>query len=166
MTEIYIIRHGPAGKSLDDSDLDESRPLTDKGKDKMKEVARGLKKLGVTFDKVYTSPLTRAEETAELLKKCCIDAKSIETTDLLKPGSKYDDLINFINSLKGTEKIALVGHEPFLSEFASYCLSKSKWSFINFKKGGALMLLSDGDLRPGKCKLAWLMEPEQMIELS
>lgn len=166
MTELYIIRHGLAGKRLEDPALDESRPLTDKGKDKMKDIARGLRNLDVSFDKVYTSPLARAEETAELLKRCCIKDKDVEATDLLKPGSNYDDLISFINRAKGADRIALVGHEPFLSEFASYCLSKSKWSFIDFKKGGVMMLESDGAIRPGKCKLAWLMGPAQLIEIS
>jgi phosphohistidine phosphatase len=162
--EIYIIRHGPAGKSIEDPALDEARPLTAKGKAKMRDVSRGLKNLGISFDKVYTSPLARAKETAEYMEKCCTGG--IETTDLLKPGSSKDELISFINRADGAEHIALVGHEPFLGEFAAYCLSKSKWSYFDFKKGGVMMLESDGPVKPGKCKLAWLVEPFQLVMLA
>jgi phosphohistidine phosphatase len=71
-----------------------------------------------------------------------------------------------LNGLEGPEKVAIVGHEPFLSGFASYCLSKSKSSYIKLKKGGILMLEMEGALKPGQCRLAWLMEPWQIIELS
>ena len=41
------------------------------------------------------------------------------------------------------KKVAIVGHEPFLSGFASYCLTKNKNSLLNLKKGGVLMLEID-----------------------
>jgi len=71
-----------------------------------------------------------------------------------------------LNSLEGKDKIAIVGHEPFLSGFASYCLSKSKNSFIRLKKGGILALEVDNMLKPGQSRLAWLMEPWQLEELA
>ena len=44
MLELYIIRHGLAGKSLEDETMDQERPLKKKGKEKMKEIAKGLQK--------------------------------------------------------------------------------------------------------------------------
>ncbi len=165
MKELFIIRHGLAGKRLEAEDLDVSRPLTKKGKEKMKDVSKGLNALGVSFDRVLTSPLPRASETAEILVKCCVDPKNVEATDLLKPGAKYDDLVSYLNKLDGVNSVALIGHEPFLSEFGSYCLSKSKTSFINLKKGSVMLLEMDGPLKPGKCKLSWLLQPSQLIGL-
>jgi|SRR5271157_748493 len=166
MQELYIIRHGLAGIRMEDAGGDESRPLTDKGKAKMKDIAKGLKALGVSFDKVLTSPLARAEQTADILKKYCVDAENIEATDLLRPGFAKDDLISYLNKIDGAGSIAIVGHEPDLSEFASYCLSKGKSSFIILKKGGVLKLETDGPIKPGKCGLCWLMEPSQLINIS
>ena len=67
MLELYIIRHGLAGKSLEDETMDDERPLKKKGKEKMKEIAKGLKELKIGFDVVLTSPLLRAKESAEIV---------------------------------------------------------------------------------------------------
>ena len=166
MLELYIIRHGLAGKPLEDEQLDEERPMTKKGKDRMKDIAKSLEELGICFDAIVSSPLARAKETAEIVDKYCGDGGGIEYTELLKPGAPYDKLIEHLNGLEGKDKVAIVGHEPFLSGFASYCLSKGKSSFITLKKGGIMALETEGALKPGQCKLAWLMEPWQLVELS
>ena len=43
MLELYMIRHGFAGNSLEDETMDEERPLKKKGKEQIKEVSKGLK---------------------------------------------------------------------------------------------------------------------------
>lgn len=164
MLELYLIRHGLAGKSLADQTSDEKRPLSKKGKEKMKEIAKGLKKLDICFEMVLTSPLIRAKETAEIVQAYCGATKKVSVTSLLKPGSSYDNLIKFLNKYKKHQRIALVGHEPFLSGFASYCLAQSENSFINLKKGGILVLENDAMIKPGECVLTWLMEPGQIIQ--
>jgi phosphohistidine phosphatase len=166
MLELYIIRHGLAGKGMADGALDEARPLTKKGKDRMKDISKGLNRLGVSLDAIVTSPLVRAKETADIVLKYCGGPEEVTLSDLLKPGSSFDELIIYLNGFKGKDKVAIVGHEPFLSGFASYCLAKSKSSFITLKKGGVIMIEPDGALKPGKCLLAWQMEPWQIIEYS
>lgn len=149
MRELYIIRHGIAEK--DGGEMgDEGRRLTQKGKEKMKKAAKALKKEEIHFDLILTSPLLRAKETAEIIQKQC--GSKMTVTDLLKPAADYSDLIKYCNKLKG-ERIAIVGHEPFLSGFASFCLAKSEISFIDLKKGGILMLDVGGTIKPGACVL-------------
>lgn len=164
MLELYIIRHGLAGKSLEDEALDEERPLKKKGKEMMKDIAKGLQTLKIGFDVVVTSPLLRAKETAEIVNALCSDTKEVTVTDLLCPDASYDNLIKFLNKLKKYEKVAIVGHEPFLSGFASYCLTNNKHALISLKKGGVLKLEMDGVIKPGKCTLSWLMEPSQLVK--
>lgn len=163
MLELYIIRHGLAGKSLEDEAMDEERPLKKKGKEKMKGIAKGLKELKISFDTVLTSPLLRAKESADILNEYCGESKEATVTDLLKPDSSYNDLIKLLNEYKDHKTVAIVGHEPFLSGFASYCLSKSKNPLMNLKKGGVLMLEIDQVIKPGKCTLSLLMEPKHII---
>ena len=165
MKELFIVRHGPAGKPLEDKKLDEARPLTKKGKEKMKDIVKGLSDMNISFDRIVTSPLTRCTESADILSKCCTGKKGVEPIDALKPGGSVDDVIGYLNALDGVENVAIVGHEPFLSEFASYCLAKSKNSFIDLKKGGVIALEFGGMIKPGTGKMCWMMEPSQLIKL-
>lgn len=159
MIELYLIRHGLAGKSLEDEAKDEARPLKKKGKEVMKDVAKALKKLDVCFDAILTSPLLRSKQSAEIIHAYCGNAKKVTETGLLKPAASFSNLIKLLNKFKGSKKIALVGHEPFLSSFASYCLSNDKNSFINLKKSGIIKLEVDEVVKPGRCFLSWLIEP-------
>lgn len=164
MLELYIIRHGLAGRSLEDEKMDAERPLKKKGKSKMKEIAKGLKEKKIYFDMVVSSPLLRSKESAEIVNEFCGQTEEVTVTDLLKPDSSFNDLINFLNKLKKSKKIAIVGHEPFLSGFASYCLTKRKSPLINLKKGGVLMLEVGETITPGHCTLSWLMDPNLILD--
>ena len=66
--ELYVMRHGLAVTrgSVRFSD-DAQRPLVPEGKEKMREIAGGLKRMGFEVDWIVTSPLVRAVETGELL---------------------------------------------------------------------------------------------------
>lgn len=162
MLELYIIRHGLAGQCLEDKMMDEERPLKKKGKEQLKEIAKGLEKHNICFDIVLTSPLLRAKQSAEIINSHCGKNKGVTETNHLKPGASYINLIKFLNKLKNKNKVAIVGHEPFLSGFASYCLSKSKTSFINLKKGGIIKLETDKMIKPGHCIMSWLTEPTHL----
>lgn len=65
---LYLIRHAIA---VDEGDpeyaQDSLRPLTEKGRKKMRQIARGLRALGAEFDLIVSSPYVRARETAEIL---------------------------------------------------------------------------------------------------
>lgn len=68
MYNIYLLRHGRS--RADDEDKFEGRydsPLTDIGKEQARKTALYFKKNNVEFDKVLTSPLSRAKETAQII---------------------------------------------------------------------------------------------------
>jgi phosphohistidine phosphatase len=58
--DLYLIRHAIA----EDGDDDDARPLSAKGAKKFKQAVKGLRALGVRFDRVLHSPRRRAVETA------------------------------------------------------------------------------------------------------
>ena len=65
---IYLVRHAIAEDRELRADLpDEERRLTDKGMRRMRRAVEGLAALEVEVDTIWTSPLRRAKETAELL---------------------------------------------------------------------------------------------------
>ena len=98
-----MIRHGLAGERLEDEKQDEERPLKKKGKEKIKEIAKGLRELKICFDVVLTSPLLRSKETAEIINDHCCDTKEVTVTDLLRPDASYNNLIKFLNKQKNEE---------------------------------------------------------------
>ncbi len=74
---IYIMRHGEtawnkAGKIQGSSDID----LTDEGKELAELSGDGFLRDGILFDRIYTSPLSRAMETARIVEKKAINPEA------------------------------------------------------------------------------------------
>ena len=82
-TETYFIHHGIAVDRSGER-ADEARFLTPKGIEKTQQVAQGLLAWGLQFDALLTSPLVRAQETAEILHSAGLSAQ-IEECFALKP---------------------------------------------------------------------------------
>src|SRR5262245_45205977 len=115
--EIYIVRHAIA-EDVSPDGSDEARALTEDGKKKMKEAAEGFARLERKIDRIYSSPLVRAKQTAEILAKE-LDLK-VEEMKELAPAHRPADVCERISRSKKDENIMLVGHEPNCSELASH----------------------------------------------
>jgi len=95
---IYIIRHAIAvEEGTPGYESDSERPLTDKGRKKMRQIARGLRNIGVEFDLILSSPYVRARETAEILAQVFKVKKKIAFTENLIPFGNPERLIGDIN---------------------------------------------------------------------
>jgi phosphohistidine phosphatase len=98
--ELIIVRHGIAealGKRNEFSD--EKRVLTAEGRSRMREIVKGLTKLGIEVDSVFSSPLARALETAEILAAGIgFNKKDIKTSENLSPGAACEKLFAEIKS--------------------------------------------------------------------
>ena len=77
---IYIVRHGQTEQNQKKKMQGRSNyPLNDFGKEQAAEVGALFREAGIRFDKVYSSPLTRALQTAELIG----DGAPVETDERL-----------------------------------------------------------------------------------
>jgi phosphohistidine phosphatase len=162
--ELYLIRHGIAQQlGLKNDFTDEKRALTSEGRDRMRDAARGLRKLGVQVDLLLTSPLVRAVETAEIVADALgFSNKEIIQTDRLAPGASADELFAEIKSHTGIESVALVGHEPDLGELvAKIVLGDDRFS-IELKKGSICCVNVVETVPSFRGGLAWLMTPKQL----
>lgn len=83
MTKIYLARHGQ-DKDNEMWILNGHRdmPLTEIGLDQSNQVSLKIKQSGIHFDKVYSSPLQRAFQTAKTITDC-LEINSPEKIDLL-----------------------------------------------------------------------------------
>jgi phosphohistidine phosphatase len=162
--EIYIIRHAIAMNREEWPKSDDSRPLTEKGKQKMERIARGLAAMEIDFTHIFTSPLVRARETAEVVRKI-LKIEALDETDLMIPSADPAEIIPFLNKLPDNADVALVGHEPHVSELLSYLLTGQHRNFATFKKGAVAMLEGTAPLRPGNFVLRWLLEPNHLVAI-
>lgn len=108
--KIYFIRHGEAEIYADD---DFKRKLTTLGRRKLEvsftAFANNLK--DKRSFKIYSSPLERAKETAEILAKH-LDSK-YEIKDYLA-GARIKDILK---TLDENDNYIFVSHEPFISNW-------------------------------------------------
>lgn len=161
--EIYLIRHGLAGQFGEYED-DSIRPLTEEGVKKTQKVAQRLKELGIRFDRVLTSPYTRALQTAIVLQSIGLVENS-ETLDQLQPDGEIPIVITHLETLRqATQSIAIVGHEPDLSQLASHLISGNDQVNLVLKKAGIIGLTApiEGALT-GQCQLFWLVPPRLLL---
>ena len=162
--EIYLIRHAIAQQLGQKNDFtDEKRALTSQGRERMREIARGLKRLGVVPDLVMTSPLARAMETGDILAEALgLEHKQIKRSDALLPGGSFDQLFAELKHQKRTESVALVGHEPDLSSLLSRIVSGDGSLSIPLKKGGVCCISVSETVPAFKGSLIWLLTPKQL----
>ena len=83
--DLFILRHGEAGKRLSPGTSDSARPLTVIGKRDVTDIAKSLKDFGVKFDFIITNPLKRAHQTASLVALTFNTKNIIEDWAELKP---------------------------------------------------------------------------------
>lgn len=162
--ELYLIRHGLAGERGTFANDDE-RPLTEEGKKKTRQVAKRLQELGLQFDLMLTSPLVRAQQTADILMKAGL-AETLEQADFLAHGGSIDAWLEWMPSWNKPERarLALVGHEPDLSAWAERLLWGEEKGALTLKKAGVLGLTLPSTGSPiGKSCLFWLTPPRLLL---
>lgn len=161
---LYILRHALAGErgSADFPD-DSKRPLTPKGERKTRLAAQAMKKLGISFDHILSSPYLRAAQTAEIVAAGLKARKRLAYVEALTPDGRTYALLETISRLDPSPKsVLLVGHEPALSGLISLLVSGDSRCMIELKKG-ALCKLSVERMKAGRCAtLEWLLTAKQM----
>jgi phosphohistidine phosphatase len=143
---------------------DELRPLTGRGMKRMQKAAAGLRSLIPTIDVVATSPLVRAVQTAEILSDAYGGLDIVEVAEM-EPAASPESLLDWLQSQSREHTIAVVGHEPSISEHVSWLTARSDEPFLEFKKGGACLLTFYDEIYSGGATLRWLVTPAQLRAL-
>jgi phosphohistidine phosphatase len=166
------MRHGIAadlgvGGVIRDAD----RPLTPEGRARLQTMAEGMRRLDLKFNLIFTSPLLRARQTAEVVADILELQHKVKVLESLAPGR------SLIGAESGKAEIFLemgafsfaralfVGHQPDLSEVTSFMLTGNRNLNTEFKKGGlcAIEMTSIPPRGPGL--LRWLLQPRQLREI-
>lgn len=131
--KLVFVRHGQAaGANFPGSDAD--RPLTAEGQRQAAAVAAALGGGGVYLDRLLSSPLRRARETAQALVDAGV-AEGVEICPQLLPERGSRALLEIIASLPTDGTYGFVGHEPLLSETAETLLFSAPRGVLVLGKG-------------------------------
>lgn len=154
--ELFIVRHGIA-EDVSADGSDEARGLTEEGRKKMKEEAVGFSRLGWKPQRVFSSPLVRAQQTADFL--ATEYHIKVEQMKELAPGHSPAEVCERLKQAKKLEAAMVVGHEPNCSELVSFLLLGSAAGLnIEFKKG-SICIIESRDLSPGSGDLIVHLSP-------
>lgn len=140
MTELWIIRHGDAEPVRPAQPSDAERPLTDKGHAQSAALAH----LVPPLDRLFVSPLRRAVETATPLEVHA--PRGMEVHDVIAYGSARDVIALLEQELRAMRipsRIAIVGHEPTLSELVGRLIAGTVGAppaHIKMRKGAVAVL--------------------------
>jgi phosphohistidine phosphatase len=164
--QIYLVRHAIAAqRDPEQWPDDRDRPLTPKGEQRFRKAARGLGKVVSSMDMVFSSPLERAWRTAVILREE-IGWPDPAAWSQLEPGRSPQQVMLALTPHASAPAVALVGHEPALSDLASYLLVGSgKGADIVMKKGGVALLSVEGPPQAGSATLEWLLTPRALRSL-
>jgi phosphohistidine phosphatase len=166
LMEVYFLRHGIAQERDPRKYPDDRlRPLTIEGAERMREVVRGMLKLGVEFDVVCDSGFTRARQTTEIVTDAYrIDSADITTSPSLEPERDPAETLALLEANKSAKRVLIVGHEPHLSLTVAFLTGGRDGDAFDFKKG-ALARVDVQTLKKASGMLVYLLPPKVLRKL-
>ena len=152
--QVWFLRHGEAEPHGQD---DDSRALTERGREQSRAAGLALQSLDVAFQYVFTSPKLRALDTARLV----CDALGCEPVvhPPLREGFDVREATALLLAAGADKRVLLVGHEPDFSQ-AVHDLTGAR---IDLKKGGVAGVRLEN---AGKGELVALLRPRELDRIA
>jgi phosphohistidine phosphatase len=163
--DLLIIRHAIAfdrdrHRWSDDAD----RPLSAAGIRRARKAATGLKELTNRPQRLLTSPLARARQTAQILTHVAGWPQAEEVPEL-----SPDEPALAVLALLARDRsklVAVVGHQPGLGHLLATCLLGAGASLpIEMKKNAVACVSFERAPRAGRAALKWLATPRMLRAL-
>jgi len=159
---VYLVRHAIAEQRNSQSVDDAARRLTEQGVERMKRNVAALAAMDVELDAIWTSPLVRARQTAELLTPLLRRERRPQIVDALSPSSDHNGLFSQLADTEIEAGLALVGHEPDMGEIGARLLFGEGCGVMTFRKGGVACIEVEADDERPCGVLRWMLTPKQM----
>jgi phosphohistidine phosphatase len=156
--DLYLIRHADA-LMLGERGIteDTERPLSEEGEAQSKLLSLMLQQRVGHLDAIFTSPLRRARQTGELIIHDWQGAPELQNCEHLEMGGKSRRLAKFLRQ-SGANAVAMIGHQPDLSQFAGWLVGCKK-AQIDLAKAGVALIQCPERAGKGEGTLAWLVTP-------
>jgi phosphohistidine phosphatase len=163
--DLLIVRHAIAFERDRHRWRDDAiRPLSPAGIRRARKAAAGLKQLTRRPERLLTSPLVRARQTAQILTDIA-GWPAAEEAPELAPDEPALAVLALL--AKDRSKLtAVVGHQPGLGHLLAACLLGGGGALpIEMKKNAVACIAFAGRPRPGHAALAWLATPKMLRAL-
>src|SRR4051812_25354197 len=115
--DVIVVRHGVAmdrDEAHEQAIADQDRPLTPKGRRRMKAAARALSELANSAELVFSSSYVRAVQTAKIVRRAFEDDIGYRETPALLPHAEPNELAQVLAEGPAMPSVLVVGHEPHL----------------------------------------------------
>lgn len=153
---VHLLRHAHAGNAFEWIGDDDARPLTDKGRQQSQRLGAFLGAHGVRPDVIVSSPLVRAQQTAEIVAG--VLDMTVKTDGHLGSGFGKRELWALLDET-GAREVMLVGHDPDFSLLLAYLIDAAG---IGLKKGALATVDLHTKLGDGEAELRWLVPPDAL----
>ncbi len=162
--ELLIIRHAIAfERDRHRWQEDSARPLSPAGIRRARKAAAGLEKLTDRPQRLFTSPLLRARQTAQILTDVAGWPAAEEAAELA-PGEPVLAVLALLGKDPG-KLTAVVGHQPGLGHLLAACLLGGGPLTVEMKKNAVACVCFAGKPRAGHAALKWLATPRMLRAL-
>jgi phosphohistidine phosphatase len=137
---------------------DALRPLTARGRRRLRRAAAGVVRLNLVPDMCLTSPYRRAMQTAAMLHQYAGWPAPVKTAWLL-PGRRFERLLTDVAASRAG-CVALVGHQPALGRLLAWLISGDLAAAnVAFRKGAIACIECAAVPARGRGELQWLLTP-------
>ena len=156
-----MIRHAIA-EERKTGETDADRSVSPKGNKRFREVCKNLVHLNWKFDLLFQSALLRSQQTADIFCEYFV-IESRKNTENLRPMSEVSNLFLEIKAYH-KKSVVIIGHQPFLTDFISYCVPTNNRSFVYLKRGGMALLDFPYSVEAGSALLEFLFPPKLLLK--
>lgn len=168
--EIIVFRHGIALTPEQAQQLglsDAERPLSDEGVSRTRIAAAGLRTQlnAAPLDAIACSTYSRAQQTADILVDYLGGPPVFECT-ALAPDADVKKLDEWLHTQPPHTRLLVVGHEPHLSRWTSWSLTRKTERLLSFEKAGGCLVEFPGPAEGGTGSLRWLLTASQLQALA
>lgn len=150
--ELWLMRHGEAA-GADAAGSDAERPLTERGRRQVQQIACWLAERTPAPEVVWHSPLKRARQTAELI--ATEFAIRAEEQPVLAPGMDAAALLSAL-TMRNIERAVCVGHQPDVGQVLQELIGGGR---IRIPPGVCAAVVFSGPIVVGAGALRWLTDP-------
>jgi len=158
--DVIVVRHGVAmdrDEAAEHEIPDEDRPLTPKGRRRMKAAARALADLANGAELLFSSSYLRAVQTAKIVRRAFEDDIGYRETQALLPDAEPTELARILSESPTMPSVLVVGHEPHLGRFIGWSLAGQSKEVVELDKGGACLVRFEGAPCASGGQLVWLL---------